>query len=163
MGHSKLVQPQALHTTLGRGCMVRAQPGWGWWGVGAAPAGRDESTGRDQTLRGYWQGPGGRPRRLCSFPRDSGISVVRTWPTAASPGAHRMQERGCFRNRDALTRIYPSPHRPHSSNALCRGILAPCKQGRARKRSESQGGQHRTCQTLLHLTPWPWDRLVRYF
>lgn len=31
-GHCKLVQPQALHTTLGRGCTVRAQLDWGWWG-----------------------------------------------------------------------------------------------------------------------------------
>lgn len=28
---------------------------------------------------------------------------------------------------------------------------------------EAQGGQHSTCQILLHLTPWIWGRLVRYF
>lgn len=30
--HCEPVQPQALHTVLGRGCMVRAWLDWGWWG-----------------------------------------------------------------------------------------------------------------------------------
>lgn len=30
--HCKLVQPQALHIMLGRGCMVRARLDWRWWG-----------------------------------------------------------------------------------------------------------------------------------
>lgn len=136
-----------------QGLHCRSPTGPGAVVAGAAPAGRDERTGRDHALPGEWQGPGGRPRRLAPFPTDPGSSAASIHPAAAPPEGLTVQ--GCSRSGGApgagmlsqgpaflptaTTRAPPS-----TSCALHRGVLAPRKQGSPRQRAAS----HSMCQTM---------------
>lgn len=171
---ANLPSPSGCTHIAGQGLHLGTPAGLGAMVAGAAPAGRDERTGKDRALPGDWQGPGGRPRRLAPFPSDPGSSAASAHPAKA------LMVQGCSGSGYALgagmlsqgPAFHPAAPTPAPQHPPCPAQGCRCTPQTAEPQAEGcepgRPAQHVPdpvvpCPSPPLCMPWAWGGLVRYF